>query len=1227
MSEDLKNQTTLFRFVSLRNPELTRRENQNKRFVFNSDIANGVFHSAVINRYENTTKWDTMVSAAESFNAFENERAIADLYPRHFELSDWIARNRSNINTRDLIRRLGIEELQSSDEVNLWDNLYYQVLIQKDFYVKEAVIQLLVLQNILKNKNVFFEEPCNEEVIKQLLSARVVLPNELFDELALMQYAKVEDKEKDDGIVSKELADARQIEEAKIATANITGILLELNEIEVNHREERDVQYNACLQQYQKKIEPEISRYQKEYNRQLREICTRYRGLPYDKTALCNQPDIEYPELPEFTFEYPQEPDMKTVSKQLSKGALSVLSNQIEKWDNISSVTKLKQVLAAKLQNEELQTVNKIKTSERIVVFGTTAIKADSFVSETELFKFQICSSNLVNDNVSMFMNIQLPSGFKVQKFVYTLKDGKRNGITDSYFNLSSHGNVVTISNMFNNTLPFSIGATNISGVITFTNGQKYEFTKDLDFKEAVNGTLKKIDNNNTNDSNTIFKPNTFGYRRLGIADYQQVVSRICRYEAGEVAHIENVMARELREKSTTRFNQRQVVETDSQEIEKEKITDTSTAERFEMQTEVSKILQQDKQFSVSAGMSAGFGPVSVHAEAGFAASVSKQESKRQAINKAKEVTQQASERIISRVKNERKVSTTEEFTENNTHTFDNREGSEHVSGVYRFINAVYKNQIYNYGKRLMYEFMIPQPAKLHRLGMAVSGGGGKELKEPKDPRETSITIPSNTIPAATVQNKYNLYTAHTPATLNQTINSMLTSDGKITDFTKINKDNYQYLAGIYNAKVNEYPREEIYVTKTVSNSQVDDNECFSGTVEISLHDGYITEKAFLKFFAKHDVNDNDQHAVGISFGNVNLYLGQRLKEGINGGDVTETDLKNNKSEGYNLPAYKENMSLSYAVENYHTFSIALSVRLKLDETKKAQWQKETFEAIIEGYNQQMTDYKNALAESLTSGVQILDSNPLFYRQIEQTVLRQNCISYLLPNSPVRRFGQKMYSGDELTNFKVKLDQTMDDYSSFIKFMEQAFEWDLMSYIFYPYYWANEKEWESLYKFDSDDATFRSFMQAGMARVVVTVRPGFERAVMHYMATGQIWNGGETPVIGDPLYLSIVDELKEQEYIVEGSWETMLPTNLIALQRSGVAIDASGLPVLDVNAIQGSNAKLGVGNEEEAGVPEPWVPAEFNNVTEPEFTGGNEEEPNEPESGDGDNEEETNEPE
>ena len=65
------------------------------------------------------------------------------------------------------------------------------------------------------------------------------------------------------------------------------------------------------------------------------------------------------------------------------------------------------------------------------------------------------------------------------------------------------------------------------------------------------------------------------------------------------------------------------------------------------------------------------------------------------------------------------------------------------------------------------------------------------------------------------------------------------------------------------------------------------------------------------------------------------------------------------------------------------------------------------------------------------------------------------------------------------------------------------------------------------------------------------------------MATGQIWNGGQVQVLDNPLYLSIVDELKEQEYVIAETWETVVPTSLVALQSSGVAINAEGLPCGD----------------------------------------------------------------
>jgi hypothetical protein len=151
-------------------------------------------------------------------------------------------------------------------------------------------------------------------------------------------------------------------------------------------------------------------------------------------------------------------------------------------------------------------------------------------------------------------------------------------------------------------------------------------------------------------------------------------------------------------------------------------------------------------------------------------------------------------------------------------------------------------------------------------------------------------------------------------------------------------------------------------------------------------------------------------------------------------------------------------------------------------------------------------------------------------------------------------------------NAEINVNQALDNYAAFVKFMEQAFEWEIMSYNLYPYYWGDRQDWANLYSYDdTTDPLFRNFMQAGMARVIVTVRPGFEEAVRYYMQTGQIWNGGEVPVIEDELYLSLVDELRQPKGEKLGkAWPTRVPTPLTILQAQSIGLKVTkALPYND----------------------------------------------------------------
>lgn len=93
------------------------------------------------------------------------------------------------------------------------------------------------------------------------------------------------------------------------------------------------------------------------------------------------------------------------------------------------------------------------------------------------------------------------------------------------------------------------------------------------------------------------------------------------------------------------------------------------------------------------------------------------------------------------------------------------------------------------------------------------------------------------------------------------------------------------------------------------------------------------------------------------------------------------------------------------------------------------------------------------------------------------------------------------------------------------------------------------------------DPDFLEFLRAGAARVVVPVRPGFELAVTHFIETGKIWGGeGDPPVISSPLYVSIIDEIRERTGAPEGEkpvgepWDARVPTALVLVR------DSSDLP-------------------------------------------------------------------
>ena len=148
--------------------------------------------------------------------------------------------------------------------------------------------------------------------------------------------------------------------------------------------------------------------------------------------------------------------------------------------------------------------------------------------------------------------------------------------------------------------------------------------------------------------------------------------------------------------------------------VEQERLEETSRdqlTERFELQTETKSTIKSESTMNAGLSLSASYGPmVRLSAYGSFSSTESKEQSDRNATNYAKEITDRTLSRLVERVRHERRSRTLEEVEETNRHGFDNTSG-EHITGVYYWVDKFYRAKVVNYGKRLLYELIVPEPA------------------------------------------------------------------------------------------------------------------------------------------------------------------------------------------------------------------------------------------------------------------------------------------------------------------------------------------------------------------------------------------------------------------------------------------------------------------------------------------------------------------------------------
>lgn len=622
----------------------------------------------------------------------------------------------------------------------------------------------------------------------------------------------------------------------------------------------------------------------------------------------------------------------------------------------------------------------------------------------------------------------------------------------------------------------------------------------------------------------------------VGTAKLLVVKQQIKRYEAGEIAHIENVLAGETKTRIHSKLIRSEEFFSTVTDTTTETETELETTERFELNKETSKTFQKDTELGLELTLSGKYGPT-VSFDSNFSAgqTTSTSTADSQATNFAKNTVERSKERIVDRVRVAQKKTLIREIKEQNEHMLKNTD-SDHKFAIYQYVDKIYESMVFDYGIRQMFDFMVPEPSSFlwYLRG--------------KTAYETDIPAP------------------------------VALSDMQINEPRDITKYNYLRLGALYG--VNDLPPPpDIFVTRrlrlTHGTGATSDSGVHKTGVngELDIPEGYQPNLVELEVLASSD--ETLAFSVNIG-GNIRHYKKSDFEETDVSGGHKKYHLKFNKfmSLGH-TPTLDSEQKLYFDIYGYESANYTFHFDVKFYALYNAaateyvlvtRWKQAVYAKLASAYETALAQYEQeksiqqAEAEADQGNNVDFGNPPPVNKRLIHNELKKHCITIIRNEHPGTLV---THHTGEPPAFNIA-DARRDGET--IRFLETAFEWSEMQYVFYPYFWARPNfdqaqssslnGWRDKFMEHNNDYTMEEFLKAGYARVVVPVREGFEKAVSYFIENGgEVYFGLGEPDINDPLYVSITDEIKARtdagkgEIPIGDPWETRLPTAAIIVRN------------------------------------------------------------------------------
>ena len=668
----------------------------------------------------------------------------------------------------------------------------------------------------------------------------------------------------------------------------------------------------------------------------------------------------------------------------------------------------------------------------------------------------------------------------------------------------------------------------------------------------------------------------------IGVGDLKVVKQWLTAYRPGEISHIHNIMDGESRSRTHRRLEKSEEVFSLSSSRTEEKSRDTQSTERFEVKAEAENVVRASLNVTATANLTYNndAAKITASASAGFGYTRATEDHAKTAQNFARDVVAKAVERVQSQTASQRTITQTFETEERNSQVFDNPAGGGHISGIYRWIDKEYTAQVYNYGKRMMFEFVVPQPAAFW-------------VESKLRAYENSLDVPQPPFPVP-VEKPVTL--SFTKAQITQALFASLKIRYDLREIPAYPVPSRIVPARDPQTRGRQFVEQDIKI-----NNHTRTFDC-----SIVGAAGYRAKNVRLSGFAQfwHKVIGN----------RISVLLNGRMvfqDTGDNVGDWPFTGSPRQPDEEIVFTSDETSFGLVFRNE-IKMYDLYFEVELERMPDTLANWQQLVWDTIVEieqkklaadfeeeqlAYQARLSQYQNRLTQIRATAIPeiLAGRSDAANKAIIDEEIKKHCLSmlakefdtvwkedvlsreqtlgtrevttksYQLNVIEAKQETEKTTVGYKMTDRKVDYPAIAIEASrakgSVVQFLEQAFEWERLSYVFYPYFWSEEKYWiELMNREDDADPTFTAFLRCGMARVLVAATPAYEDAALYYLFTREPWAGGRSPVIGDPLFIPLHDELRQQTDDRSGGvpdgepWTFTVPTSLVYLHGSKNAL-------------------------------------------------------------------------